>query len=75
MFYSLPNLRPENKNDKYGGMRWQPPWGKHMVAKRKWTNTVKNDSKVNKTTVMPIAVIRDPYSWFQSMCKHPYGTL
>lgn len=74
MYLNANCIMPENKKEKYGGMRWQPPWGKHMVANRKWTNTVKNDKKVNKTTVMPVAVIRDPYSWFQSMCKHPYGT-
>lgn len=45
-----------------------------MVAKRKWTNTVSNDKKVNKTTVMPVVAIRDPYSWMQSMCRHPYAT-
>ena len=73
MYLNANCIMPENKKEKYGGMRWQPPWGKHMVANRKWTNTVKNDKKVNKTTVMPVAVIRDPYSWFQSMCKHPYG--
>lgn len=45
-----------------------------MVADRKWTNTVQNDHKVNKTAVMPVVAIRDPYSWMQSLCRHPYGT-
>jgi hypothetical protein len=43
------------------------------VAKRKWTNTVSNDKKVNKTTVMPVVAIRDPYSWMQvreAMCAN-----
>jgi hypothetical protein len=48
--------------------------GKHMVAKRKWTNTVAHDERVNKTTVLPVVAIRDPYSWMQSLCRHPYGT-
>lgn len=73
MYMNANCVMPENKKEKYGGMRWQVPWGKHMVAKRKWTNTVSNDRKVNKTTVMPIVAIRDPYSWMQSMCRHPYA--
>lgn len=74
MYMNANCIMPENKKEKYGGMRWQVPWGKHMVAKRKWTNTVSNDRRVNKTTVMPVVAIRDPYSWMQSMCKHPYAT-
>lgn len=75
MYMNANCVMPENKKEKYGGMRWQVPWGKHMVAKRRLTNTVKNDRKVNKTTVMPVIAIRDPYSWMQSMCRHPYGTI
>ncbi|CAB9523102.1 expressed unknown protein [Seminavis robusta] len=74
MYMNANCIMPENKKERYGGMRWQVPWGKHMVAKRKWTNTVKSDRKVNKTTVMPIVAIRDPYSWMQSLCRHPYAT-
>lgn len=63
---------PRNKKDKAGGTRWQVPWGKHAPASRKWTNTAGHDQRVNKTNVMPIVVVRDPYSWMQSMCKHNY---
>jgi hypothetical protein len=48
-------------------------WGKHMLASRKWTNTAGHESKANKTNVLPVVLIRDPYSWMQSMCKHAYG--
>ena len=34
------------------------PWGKHTLASRKWTNTAGNDSKVNKTNVLPVAIVR-----------------
>jgi hypothetical protein len=44
-----------------------------MLASRKWTNTAGHETKVNKTNVLPVVLIRDPYSWMQSMCKHPYG--
>ena len=56
---------------------------KHMLAERRWTNTAGHDFKVNKTNVMPIVLVRDPYTWMQSMCKngyearwpHQYGSL
>jgi hypothetical protein len=44
-----------------------------MLASHKWTNTAGNDKRVNKTNVLPVVLIRDPYSWMQSMCKHPYA--
>jgi len=42
------------------------------LAERRWTNTAGHDFKVNKTNVMPVVLVRDPYTWMQSMCKHPY---
>eukprot|EP00934_Nitzschia_sp_Nitz4_P008239 Nitzschia sp. Nitz4//scaffold37_size175936//13709//17211//NITZ4_002025-RA/size175936-snap-gene-0.253-mRNA-1//-1//CDS//3329549725//8229//frame0 len=65
-------IMPFNTHDSHGGTRWQVPWGKHTLASRKWTNTAGHDGKVNKTNVLPVAIVRDPYSWMQSMCKHPY---
>jgi hypothetical protein len=38
------------------------------------SNTAGHDKRVNKTNVMPIVVVRDPYSWMQSMCKHKYAS-
>ena len=61
------------KADRYGGMRFQVPWGKHTPASRKWTNTASKDGKVNKTAVLPVIMTRDPFTWMQSMCKHPYA--
>jgi len=74
MYLSANCIMPNNTHDKAGkGMRWQVPWGKHMLASRKWTNTAGHDDKVNKTNVLPVVLIRDPYSWMQSMCKHSYA--
>ncbi|KAG7369249.1 hypothetical protein IV203_031992 [Nitzschia inconspicua] len=63
---------PKNKSDKAGGTRWQVPWGKHTFASLRLQNTAGREAKTNKETVMPIVMVRDPYSWMQSMCKHPY---
>lgn len=73
MYLSANCMMPNNTHDKFRGMRWQVPWGKHMLASRKWTNTPRHDQKTNKTNVLPVALIRDPYSWMQSMCRHPYA--
>jgi hypothetical protein len=64
----------ENKN-RNRGMKWQVPWGKHMLAKFKWTNIAQREAKSNKTHVMPVVVVRDPYSWMQSMCRLHYAVL
>jgi hypothetical protein len=66
-------VMPGNTHDKHGGMRWQVPWGKHSLASTRLTNTAGHDFKVNKTNVLPVVMVRDPYSWMQSMCKHPYA--
>lgn len=44
-----------------------------MVEKLRLVNTASHDARVNKTNVMPIVLVRDPYSWMQSMCKHKYA--
>lgn len=64
---------PNNTKEAHGGMRFQVPWGKHMLADYRWNNTARHDAKVNKTAVLPVVVIRDPFTWMQSMCRHPYA--
>lgn len=44
-----------------------------MLASRKESNTAQRNEQVNKTNVLPVALIREPYSWMQSMCRHPYA--
>jgi hypothetical protein len=54
-------------------MKWQVPWGKHMMAKFRLQNVAKREEKTNKTSVLPVVVVRDPYSWMQSMCRLHYA--
>lgn len=54
---------------------WQVPWGKHRMAYVKWNHTAPEMDEYNKTHVLPVVVIRDPYSWMQSMCKSPYAAI
>ena len=58
---------PHNTHDVHGGMRWQVPWGKHTLASRKWNQTAGHNEEVNKTNVLPVAIVRDPYFWMQSL--------
>jgi len=73
MYLAANCVMPGNQRDRNRGIRWQVPWGKHMLASRKWNNTAGHDTHVNKTNVLPTILIRDPYTWAQSMCKHPYA--
>jgi len=54
---------------------WQVPWGKHRMAEVKWNHTAVNMAEHNKQNVFPVVIIRDPYSWLQSMCSHPYAAI
>lgn len=73
MYISANCHMPKNTKEKFHGMRWQVPWGKHMLASRKMLNTAAHDSKVDKDHVLPVVLVRDPFSWMQSMCRHPYA--
>lgn len=70
MYVSNNCKMPNNKKDKAGGTRWQVPWGKHRLASEKLTNTPRHEKKTNKTNVMPIVLVRDPYTWMQSMVRY-----
>jgi len=57
------------------GVRWQVNWGKHTPPK-KWRNSkheTYKDAPPNEHA-LPVVTIRDPYFWFQSMCRNRYAT-
>jgi hypothetical protein len=47
--------------------------GKHRMANVKETHVAPQMGNVNKTSILPIVVIRHPLAWLQSMCAHPYA--
>ncbi|KAL7522391.1 hypothetical protein ACHAWX_007075 [Stephanocyclus meneghinianus] len=58
------------------GMRQQVPWGKHNPPT---THRLKHKSKVggegvNQSAVFPLVIIKDPYHWAISQCRHKYFT-
>jgi hypothetical protein len=63
---------PHQSKESYG-MRWQVQWGKHTPAKFRVLHTTNKAGKLNKEYMLPIVTIRDPYSWFKSMCKNGYA--
>ena len=66
--------RMEIYGEESKGVRWQVPWGKHMMARyRESDHTTTTDKDVPKDHILPIISIRDPFSWMQSMCRHTYA--
>eukprot|EP00934_Nitzschia_sp_Nitz4_P000262 Nitzschia sp. Nitz4//scaffold66_size103028//96921//98281//NITZ4_004517-RA/size103028-snap-gene-0.148-mRNA-1//-1//CDS//3329556407//262//frame0 len=53
------------------GVRAQVNWGKHQSPRFRYVNYV--HEKMNNTDYLPIVAVRDPYSWFQSMCRKSYA--
>lgn len=58
------------------GMRWQVPWGKHNPpTTHRFKNVAKAWGKdVIQENFMPVVLIKDPYSWMGSQCRHKYTT-
>lgn len=45
------------------------PWGKHVSPDHRWENTWPTGNPDEKTRVLPIVLIRDPFHWMQSMVR------
>jgi len=74
----IKEARNSNRSDeiKRNGVRWQAPWGKHNPPQ---THRFKNKAKmwgegINHTAFFPVVMIKDPYSWMGSQCRHKYTT-
>jgi len=53
------------------GVLWQVNWGKHQYPRFRYTNQVRNANA--KFEVLPVVMVRDPWTWFQSLCKVRYS--
>lgn len=64
---------------RYGGNRWQVPWGKHTPASSRTNHTSYYTGERKPLglppyqTTLAVVSIRDPYSWMQSMCRVSYA--
>jgi len=54
------------------GIRMQPPWGKHSPVAYRHHHTAPSQHGVNPSHFFPACIIKDPYTWMNSMCRHPY---
>eukprot|EP00934_Nitzschia_sp_Nitz4_P005119 Nitzschia sp. Nitz4//scaffold243_size29414//1160//2781//NITZ4_008057-RA/size29414-snap-gene-0.0-mRNA-1//1//CDS//3329543834//5109//frame0 len=52
-------------------MDWQANWGKHQSPRFRLSNYVKEGR--NNSQILPMVLVRDPWTWFQSMCKARYS--
>ena len=59
------------EDDKFEHM-WEVPWGKHRLLRLKDDITISGGENLRKHHVLPVVIVRDPYSWLQSMCGAPY---
>ncbi len=55
------------------GMRWQVPWGKHSPVSWRHKHSAPSMTTLNQTAFLPALVIKDPYTWMDSMCRHSYA--
>ncbi|KAL7528163.1 hypothetical protein ACHAWF_002461 [Thalassiosira exigua] len=74
---------PTHFEPRENGMRWQPPWGKHNpptthrninVARAWGMIRPKGKEKIDQNLFFPVVLIKDPYSWMGSQCRHKYTT-
>ena len=56
---------------KSSGLLWQVNWGKHQPPRYRLQHKVKEI--IDNEKILPMVMIRDPYSWLQSMCKRRYS--
>jgi hypothetical protein len=62
----------EKYGDRNYGIRDQVPWGKHNPVSYRLKHKTITAKKVNQTSFFPAVVIKDPYTWMDSMCRHHY---
>lgn len=58
------------------GVRWQVQWGKHTPVDNetlRLTHRSYSDPNYQNEYIFPVVMVRDPYKWMQSMCRHYYA--
>ena len=72
----IKEARRKFREPKRNGMRWQVPWGKHNPpTTHRFRNIAKAWGKgIKQGDFFPIVLIKDPYSWMGSQCRHKYAT-
>lgn len=56
-----------------GEVLWQAPWGKHALPSSRLKRVAWDGEGVNQTEFFPYMMIKDPFTWMSSQCRHDYG--
>mmetsp|Transcript_22578 Transcript_22578/g.33045 ORF Transcript_22578/g.33045 Transcript_22578/m.33045 type:complete len:414 (-) Transcript_22578:87-1328(-) len=66
-----------DKVAKYGegrvGIRYQVPWGKHSPVSWRFKHHAPQQEDQDQSSYLAAVVIKDPYTWMDSMCRHKYA--
>jgi hypothetical protein len=69
--------KKRNKSYIFGGknpfIRYQVPWGKHQPVSWRFQHVAPTFEGANQEAFLPGLVIKDPYTWMDSMCRHKYA--
>ncbi len=65
------NCRASGRTQK-GFVGWQVNWGKHQSPRFRHINHV-TPSIRNNSIVFPVVLVRNPWTWLQSMCRVRYS--
>lgn len=55
-----------------GKILWQAPWGKHSSPSSRLKRVAWSGHGINQTQFFPFMMIKDPFSWMNSQCRHSY---
>lgn len=56
-----------------GKILYQAPWGKHSPASNRLKREAPSGKGVNQTEFFPFMMVKDPFTWMNSQCRHGYG--
>ena len=55
-------------------MRHQVSWGKHSPSSYRGKNKATAGGRADFSAFFPIVILKDPFTWMQSFCRHWYGS-
>lgn len=64
--------RMEKYDKNTHGLRWQVPWGKHSPLSYRVSHKAKQGMGLNELNFFAVMVLKDPYTWMQSLCRNSY---
>ena len=66
-------LTPKKYGEKINGIKYQVPWGKHSPVGWRFKHVAPEFEHLDQSHFLPALVIKDPYTWMESMCRHKYA--